>query len=81
LIRFKEITDAVTRSSAERDISIRMSTLNVFRKETLRFETLRIREVSRIAVDYIGGDHHCGSNRDIVSSYAITHIYVKDLEN
>jgi hypothetical protein len=49
----KEITNAVTRSSAERDISIRMSTLNVFRKETLRFETLRIGEVGRIAVDQI----------------------------
>ncbi len=72
---FEGITDAVTRSSAKRDVGIRMSTLNVFREEALRFETLRIGEVGRIAVDYIGSDHHCGSGGDIVSTYAITHIY------
>jgi hypothetical protein len=67
-MRFKEITDAVARSSAEWNISIRMSTLNVFRKETLRFETLRIGEVSRIAVDYIGNDHQCGSYGNVVTA-------------
>jgi hypothetical protein len=54
-------TDAVARSCAERDIGIRMSTLNVFREETFRFETIRIGKVNWIAMDYIGDDHHCCS--------------------
>ena len=51
-------TDAVPGPGAERDVGVRMSAADVFRKEAFRIEFFRIGEVLRIAMQRVGEQQH-----------------------